>query len=199
VLDREIVAPGGRVTATVAAGKPVHAILLRWLAASEDHGIYRVVATKRVASGTAVFTVGERGAKRGVFDHYAVVLDSSAPRVGSKFSISVDSTIVYAPLETWSGDTLPVALAATSTAATLRVTNPTRKQLAVHVAVGRRLTFIGMENEPAIADSVRDEELAPGETRTLTFAIAAHAGPLAVVASVETGNEMRAVATTTAP
>jgi hypothetical protein len=201
-LDREVVAPGERVTATVTAAKPiaVHAILLRWRYAGEEHGIFRVVATKKLAvstTATTVFTVGERGGARGVNAHYAVVLDTTAPRVGSDFRIGFESELVQAWVQTWSGDTMPVALSATAATATVRVTNPMRKRVTVRVELGTQFVFDGTRDEGATIDEpFRDEELAPGETRTFAFVVH-HPGRLFAV--VKTGDQLRAVATTTLP
>lgn len=197
-LDRDVVTPGERVTATVTAAKPIamYATLLRWRYAGEEHGIFRVVATKKLAvstSAAAVFTLGERGGARGVTTHYTVVLDTTAPRVGSEYRIGIDSTLVTASVDTWSGDTLPVVLTATSATATVRVTNSTRKRLTVRVELGTQLVFDGTRDEGgAIDDAFRDEELAAGETRTFAFVLH-HAGRL--VAVVKAGGRLRAVAT----
>jgi hypothetical protein len=200
-LDREVVAPGDRVTATVAAAKPiaVYATLLRWRYASEDHGFFRVIATRKLAvstTATAGFTVGDRGGARGVNAHYVVVLDPTPSRVGSDYRIGVESELVTASVQTWSGDTMPVALVATSAIATVRVTNPARKRVTIRVELGTELVFDSTRNEGAIDDPVRDDELGPGETRTFAFVLH-HPGRL--VALVKTGDQLRAVATTTAP
>jgi hypothetical protein len=145
-------------------------------------------------TANATFTVGERGGARGMNAHYAVVLDTTAPRVGSDYRIGIESPLVQAWVHTWSGDTMPVALTATAATATVRVTNPSRKRVQVRVELGTEFVFDGTRDEAGtIDDSFRDEELAPGETRTFAFVVH-HPGRL--VAVVKTGDQLRAVAMT---